>query len=694
MFACSALDPQGMTMATNRLGQATSPYLLQHADNPVHWRLWGDDALAEAKTRNVPILLSVGYAACHWCHVMAHESFENDAIAALMNEHFVNVKVDREERPDLDQIYQAALAMLGEQGGWPLTMFLTPQGEPFWGGTYFPPEPRYGRPSFPQVLLGIADAWANKQEQVTTNVSALMKALHQRAHSEAGGRIPTELIDRIAERFAQEVDRVHGGIGGAPKFPNPPIFELLWRGYRRRGDADLKTAVTVTLDRMCQGGIYDHLGGGFARYSTDARWLAPHFEKMLYDNAQLIDLLTQAWADTKSTLYARRVAETIAWLEREMIAEAGAFAATLDADSEGEEGRFYVWSAVEIDAVLGAEAAAFKRVYDVTPAGNWEGHVILNRLPTMLLGSAEQEDALAASRARLLERRATRIRPGRDDKILADWNGLMIAALARAGFAFDRADWIALGARAFAAVETLLGGFGDTLRHSYRAGRLGPLAMLDDFACLAKAAVALYEVTGEAHYRDAAETLVARAHERFWDAAEGGHFFTAAAASDVITRSKHAQDNATPSGNGVLAAAHARLFHLTGDETHRTRAAATIAAFSGALQRNFFSLPTLINAQEQLETAQLLVIVGPRLRADTRALLAAAGAAASLPNLVVQLVEDSSALAPAHPAHGKTMRGEHATAYLCRDQTCSAPIDDAALLAKTLARQSWSEQGP
>src|SRR5690348_15013006 len=371
----------------NRLGAETSPYLLQHADNPVHWWAWGEAAVAEAKRRDVTVLLSVGYAACHWCHVMAHESFETAEVAEVMNALFVNIKVDREERPDVDAIYMQALHLLGEQGGWPLTMFCTPSGEPFWGGTYFPYPARYGRPSFVEVLRGVAQAWRDKPQDVETNRAGLLKALQANATNRAimpkgdGPLMPMALLDQIAMRLAQECDAEWGGFGQAPKFPSPYMFELIWRGWLRgRKDRKLFDAVTVTLDRMCQGGIYDHLAGGFARYATDAHWLIPHFEKMLYDNAQLIDLLTLVWQETRSPLYAARIAQTCDWVLREMTADSGGFAASYDADSEGVEGRFYVWDAAEIDAILGSEDGAFFRdVYDVTPEGNWEHHNILHR---------------------------------------------------------------------------------------------------------------------------------------------------------------------------------------------------------------------------------------------------------------------------------------------------------------------------
>jgi len=402
-------------MDHNRLGEETSPYLLQHKDNPVHWQPWSEATLASAKAEDKPILLSIGYAACHWCHVMAHESFENPQIARRMNELFVNIKVDREERPDLDAIYQHALALMGEQGGWPLTMFLTPDGEPFWGGTYFPPEQRWGRPGFAQVLDAMSNAYAQKRDDVAKNVAALREALQKLGRPERGDKIGAELLDRVAERLLRETDQLHGGIGTAPKFPQTGVLELLWRAWRRTGQAPYRDAVVKALDAMCQGGIYDHLGGGFARYSTDARWLVPHFEKMLYDNAELVDLMTLVWQETKSPLFRERIEETLGWVTREMMTPPGGFASSLDADSEHEEGKFYVWSEAEIDRALGARAALFKRFYDVTPEGNWEEKNILNRSNAPGRADEETERELAACRALLMQARHQRVRPERAD---------------------------------------------------------------------------------------------------------------------------------------------------------------------------------------------------------------------------------------------------------------------------------------
>ncbi|MCC6467594.1 MAG: thioredoxin domain-containing protein [Alphaproteobacteria bacterium] len=674
-------------MSRNLLGQETSPYLLQHADNPVHWHAWGDAALNEARAQDKPILLSIGYAACHWCHVMAHESFENDAIAALMNEHFVNIKVDREERPDLDTIYQTALALLGEQGGWPLTMFLTPKGEPFWGGTYFPATPRYGRPGFPDLLRAVSKVYRAEPERVTKNVAAIGDALGKLSRPTGGAGIPIGMIDRIAERLLREVDPYHGGIGGAPKFPQAGIFELLWRAYRRSGDNPYRDAVATTLTAMCQGGIYDHLGGGFARYSTDERWLAPHFEKMLYDNAELVDLLTQVWQGTRDPLYATRVAETIAWLEREMVAPnaakgGGGFSATIDADSEGEEGKFYVWTEAEIDALLGADAALFKSFYDVTPAGNWEGHTILNRRANANDPDATQEAVLAKCRKTLFDARAKRIPPGLDDKVLADWNGLMIAALCRAALVFDRKEWLALARGAFVFVTGSMTE-GGRLRHAWRKGRLAHPATLDDYANMIRAALALHEATGEDGYMAQAHAWVDVVDRHYWDREAGGYFFTADDTTDVIARTKTASDNAVPSGNGTMVGVLTRLYHLTGDAAYRARAEALVALFSGDLQRSFFPLGTLINNAEFLQSPLQIVVAGPREKKATRSLLRAVYDAA-LPNAVIAVVADGTTLPPRHPAHGKGPVDGKPAAYICRGPTCSLPLTGAAQLAEAL----------
>ena len=676
---------------TNRLAEEISPYLLQHKANPVAWQPWDPAAFQAAKQADKPILLSVGYAACHWCHVMAHESFEDEAIAAQMNELFVNIKVDREERPDVDTIYQQAVALLGEQGGWPLTVFLTPDGEPFWGGTYFPPEPRFGRPGLPQILDRISEVYAKDRGGIAKSVAALKEALHKLSRNPSAGAIPPEAADQVAERLLGEIDPVEGGLGHAPKFPQPMILKLLWRAWKRGGAERYRQAVELSLTKMCQGGIYDHLGGGFSRYAVDHRWLVPHFEKMLYDNAQMIDLLTWAWQDSANPLYEQRLRETVGWVLREMIADAepgggapsGAFASTLDADSEGEEGRFYVWTEAEIDALLGADAAAFKAAYDVTPGGNWEGKTILNRSRGPGLGEAAEEAKLGALRARLLAARGARVRPGWDDKVLADWNGLMIAALARAAPVLGEPAWLAAAETAFAFVARNMTENG-RLKHAWRHGRLRHPATLDDYAQMSEAALLLAETTGKSGYLRQAESWTEVLDRHYWDPEGGGYFLTADDTERLIVRAKSAHDTAVPAGNAVMAGVLARLYYLTGQDRYRERAEALIAAFSGDLGRNFMALSTLINSNELLHRAVQIVVFGEHADADTQALLRAIHRVC-LPNRVLQLCEPGAGPARPHPAANKAPVDGKATVYVCRGPTCSLPLTEPDELGRALA---------
>jgi len=679
-----------VTQPANLLGRQTSPYLLQHADNPVHWRPWGAAALAEAADRKRPSLLSIGYAACHWCHVMAHESFEDAETAALMNARFVNIKVDREERPDIDQIYMSALHAMGEQGGWPLTMFLTPDGAPFWGGTYFPPEPRWGRPSFRQVLQGVADAWAEGHEMVTRNPVMLLGALEQMAAT-APGELPTPaMLDTAAATLLRATDPVQGGLRGAPKFPNPPIFRFLWQDALRTGRPEGKAALHLMLERMSQGGIYDHLGGGYARYSVDDVWLVPHFEKMLYDNAQLLELLALAHADRPSALYLLRAAETVGWLDRDMTAATdpagnAAFAASEDADSEGEEGKFYVWTEAEVDALLGADAAAFKSAYDVTAAGNWEDHVILRRITPP--GGAAAEAVLDRCRLALFTARVKRVRPGRDDKVLADWNGLAIAALARAALVFGQPVWLDRARATFDFVMRQMATGDGRVGHAWRLGRVTASGLLEDQAAMARAALALFEATGDAALLAQAVSLAEATLRYFADVNGGGAFFvTAVDAADVplgpAARPRSAGDNATPSGNGIMAEVFARLFHLTGAAIWRQRAEAVLRAFSGK-ESALAGMPSLLVAADLLEEGAVVVVIGPPGHPAAEALCRVALAA---PDGAVALLRAPSpdSVPAGHPAHGKPMDG---AAYICRGGVCSLPVTTPEALAAALARR-------
>ncbi len=673
-------------MSRNLLAEETSPYLLQHRDNPVHWRPWNDAALARARAENKPILLSIGYSACHWCHVMAHESFEDTATAALMNELFINIKVDREERPDLDVIYQSALALMGEQGGWPLTMFLTPEARPYWGGTYFPATPRYGRPGFPDLIRGLAGAYHGRPDRIGENVDALQTALDQLSKPVGGGGLTFELLDEAARLSLALTDPEQGGTKGAPKFPQPSFFRFMWRSRRRTGKAAYGEIVNLTLTRMCQGGIYDHLGGGFARYATDRRWLVPHFEKMLYDNAQLIELLAEAWLQSPDPLYAARIGETIDWALRDMAVGDGpggfALASAVDADSEGVEGRFYVWDEAEIDRLLGPNSAAFKAAYDVTPGGNWEGHTILNRTAAHRLADHKAEAALAADRDILLAARNRRPRPGLDDKVLADCNGMMIAALAQAGCCLDRPDWTGSAARIFAFVSANMTEHG-RLRHCWVRGQRRHAAVLDDYAQMIRAALALYEATGDSMYLDQALAWLAVVNARFQDEAGGAYYLSADDVTDVITRSKTIADNATPSANGVMLEVLARLYLITGDAAHRQRAERIVRVFSSSQARNLINLPGLMCGFEILERALSVVIVGSFDDPESHALWRAAILAAP-PWRVLVRVAPGADMAAGHPAHGKTSV-DRPTAFVCAAGTCGLPIADPLALREHLA---------
>ena len=672
-------------LGRNNLDRAASPYLQQHRDNPVHWQIWSPEVLQAAQAAGKPILLSIGYAACHWCHVMAHESFENPGIAAVMNDLFVNIKVDREERPDIDTIYMNALHVLGEQGGWPLTMFLTPKGEPFWGGTYFPPESKYGRPGFREVLEKIHEAYTQKPDAVAQNTKMLVNALRNLARPQSRDRLPlsNDVLDQVAGQILGHVDPAHGGIGSAPKFPQTGLFDLLWRAYLRTGNPDYSIAVINTITRMAQGGIYDHLGGGFARYSTDTEWLAPHFEKMLYDNAQLLSHMALVQAETEDALLRQRITETVAWLLREMIADGGAFAATQDADSEGEEGKFYVWDKDEIAEILGPYTGEFCAAYDVTEDGNWEHKTILRRSREPGLKDEAGEKRLRIAREKLFAVRDKRIKPGWDDKVLADWNGLMIESLAGLSLQYARPDWLQAAERAWGFILSTMQYGDNRLGHSWRNDILVSPGLLDDYANMSAAALALHEATGNPDYLEQAKRWLDVVESDYADSVNGGYFLTSKDAEDLISRTRHASDNATPAGNGVLVGVFARLWYLTGDVVWRERAQNLTDAFSPEIGRNFFPMGSFLNGVDLLLNAVQVAIIGRRGDAATDALVAAAYKV-SVPNRVLLVSAPDAALPETHPASGKTQIDGKPTAYVCLGPTCGLPVTTPAELASSL----------
>jgi uncharacterized protein len=669
----------------NRLAHETSPYLLQHKTNPVDWWPWGPAALAHAKSSNKPILLSVGYAACHWCHVMAHESFEDDATARVMNELFVNIKVDREERPDIDQIYMSALHLLGERGGWPMTMFLTPSGEPFWGGTYFPRTSQYGRPSFTDVLRNVARIFHEEPQSVEQNRSALMARLAESARPKGRVTIGPADLDRAAAQIGGMMDLSHGGLRGAPKFPQTMILEFLWRAGLRTGETRYFNAVALTLEHICEGGIYDHLGGGFSRYSVDELWLVPHFEKMLYDNALLLEMLGLAHQHSGRELFRARARETVDWLTREMTTPDGAFCASLDADSEGEEGKFYVWSLPEIEQVLGREDAAFLAArYDATPDGNFESHNILNRLKDLPRSKDDlrmaDEDRLAPLRQKLLAARGHRVRPGLDDKVLADWNGLMIAGLVNAGVTFDEPSWLQSAARAFLFVDGKMS-HGDRLGHSWRDGRLLFPGLASDHANMIRAALALHEATGEGGYLERALAWQATLDRHYANPDTGGYYLTANDAEGLVVRPNSTADEATPNPNAIAAQNLVRLALYSGRDAWRAQADKLFDGLLPIANENLFMHVALLNALDlRLRAAEIVVVGSGPQAAD---LLNAALQAPYLGRVVLR-APTPAALPDWHPAQDKIRAASGIAAFVCVGETCSLPVASREQLSQTL----------
>jgi uncharacterized protein len=674
----------------NRLARETSPYLLQHKTNPVDWWPWGPEALAEARRTGKPILLSIGYAACHWCHVMAHESFEDEKVAAVMNDLFVNIKVDREERPDIDQIYMAALHHLGEQGGWPLTMFLTSRGEPVWGGTYFPKTSQYGRPGFVDLMKEIARLFRDEPDRINHNRTGLMAALAAKPARAAQVSVGAAELDAAAAAIGRAFDHTNGGLGGAPKFPQCAMLEMLWRTGSRRHDSRFFDLVELTLEHICEGGIYDHLGGGFSRYSVDEKWLIPHFEKMLYDNAQLLELLALAYQRSQNPLFLQRAQETVSWLVREMTTPEGGFSASLDADSEGHEGKFYVWSREEIDVILGSQDGAyFAECYDVTPEGNFEGKNILNRLKFLERGNGQpdasprdliaEEPRLAALRHKLLEARAGRVRPGLDDKVLADWNGLMIAALANAGAALTQPDWLAAAGKAFAFVERHMTR-DDRLGHSWRDGKLLYPGLASDHTAMIKAALALHEATGAPDYLRRASQWQRALDRHYANPDTGGYYLTADDAEGLIVRPESTLDEATPNPNGVAAQNLVRLTALTGDDRWRQRTDALFNGLLPAAAPALYQHTSLASALDLRMRAVDVVAVGPQ--ADQ---FAAAALRLPFNERIVMRAERPGDLPAGHPGRNVSLSDGKTVALVCAGQRCSLPITDPQQLAAAVA---------
>ncbi|MDX2044289.1 MAG: thioredoxin domain-containing protein [Acidobacteriota bacterium] len=687
-------QPDAEPKFTNRLIDETSPYLLQHAHNPVDWHAWNDEALELARREDKPILLSIGYSACHWCHVMAHESFENEPIARLMNDNFINIKVDREERPDLDTIYMNAVMMMNGHGGWPMTVFLTPDGVPFYGGTYYPPTDRGGMPGFPRILISIAEAYQAKRSEIAESAQSILSELKQmEAVKPAEGELSHEITDHAANNLLRMLDPVQGGFGRAPKFPPSMTLTFLLRQYARTKDQAALEAVELTLQKMANGGMYDQLGGGFHRYSVDERWLVPHFEKMLYDNALLARVYLDAFLVTGNEFYKRIATETLDYVRREMLDASGGFYSSQDADSEGEEGKFFVWSLKEVEALLGEQdAKLFCRYFDVTEYGNFEDNNILHvdvaveSIARLMRVSVEELNAaIARGKQILFEAREHRIKPFRDEKMLTAWNGLMLRSFAEAARALNRSDYLQVATNNANFLLRELKRNGRLLR-THKDGESKLNAYLEDYAYLADGLLSLYEATFDLRWFQEAQALIETMIEQFADNEEGGFFFTSADHEKLIARTKDWYDNATPGGNSVAAHVLLRFALLTGIESYRHQAEQILKLLKSAMMRSPSAFGHLLCALDTLLASPYeIAIVGSPESAETQAMIAEIFSR-YLPNKVVALAtvgNDPAATAIKLLEHRQQVEAKP-TAYVCRNFYCQSPVTDSKKLTEQL----------
>jgi uncharacterized protein YyaL (SSP411 family) len=683
----------------NRLINETSPYLLQHANNPVDWYPWGEEALERARSEDKPILLSIGYSACHWCHVMERESFENETIAGLMNDNFVSIKVDREERPDLDQVYMQAVQMLTGSGGWPMTVFLTPEGKPFYGGTYFPPEDRQGMPGFPRLLTSIAEAYSTNRGEIDRVTKQLTTQMSQSNQVSQGTSILTvDILHKAYSSLATNFDYQNGGFGNAPKFPQPMTPEFLLRYYHHGYNPRALELVELTLEKMAYGGIYDQIGGGFHRYSTDAYWLVPHFEKMLYDNALLARLYLHTYLITGRALYRRVVEETLDYVLREMTDSSGGFYSAQDADSEGVEGKFFVWSPDEINSVMGdADGEVFAGYYGVTGAGNFEGKNILNIrqdpeefAETKGLTADQLGDIINRGSKALLEVREQRIHPMRDDKVLASWNGLMLRSFAEAAAALGRPDYLAVAIKNAEFLARSMKSDGRLLR-TYRDGQAKLLGYLEDYSFVIDGLLALYEATFDLRWLDEAVTLADSMIELFWDEGIGGFYDTGSDHETLVVRPRDVFDNAQPCGGSVASDVLLRLAVFTGNNDYSAKATVPLRSLHQAMSQSPGGTGHWLSALDfYVSPPKEIAVIGPRDDPTTQALLDTVFHR-FLPNKVVMGVEtplipaDDNSEADIPLLAGRGMVGGLPTAYVCQNYACQLPVTDPAGLAEQLS---------
>jgi uncharacterized protein YyaL (SSP411 family) len=678
-------------MAASALETSLSPYLRLHKDNPVAWRAWSPEVLAEAEAAGKPIFLSIGYTGCHWCHVMNAESFSDPAIAALINESFIPVLVDREERPDIDQFYQSAMPALGLGGGWPLNMFLTPDGVPYFVIQYAPKEERLGQPAFRTVLADATALWNEKNAQALEQAAMLRQSLEALHSSDLSAGPEAVQLDLAALRIAQRYDIFFGGQIGPQKFPLTGQLELLWRAYLRTGLPQYSQLLFTTLDSMLYGGLCDHIGGGFFRYCLDERWLVPHFEKMTSDNAQMLDILSAVYQTNRSVLVKSRAEELVGWLLRQMKLPGGGFASHLDSQSEGQEALYYVWTEAEIDAVLtGTFAARFKSTYEVSREGNFLGRNLPRRTSQASLPTSDADEALLArQRALLLAARDKRTPPLRDDKMLADANGLAIAALAQAGAVFERADWVAEAVAAFNAVTASLGE-GDRLHHCALDGTHGGEAFADDYADMARAALQLYEVSGEKRFLERARAWVDTLDAHYWDEARGSYYYTADTTPSPVLRPRFHADNPAAPANAAMLGVLSRLILITGEQKYAERAPRLLRAFAGEAGRSFPGMTAYLNGAETYSMALQVVVFGARGNAQTQELIRTVWGKA-LPGRLLLVVEPGTSLPASHPCADVGMQNGQPTAYVAQGATRAGPIQSPVQLSQLL---NLPQRGP
>ncbi|MGU3574027.1 thioredoxin domain-containing protein [Brucellaceae bacterium C25G] len=665
---------------SNQLKLSSSAYLRQHAEQPVHWQMWSKQTLQLAKDLNRPILVSIGYAACHWCHVMAHESFDDYDIANFMNENFINIKIDREERPDLDQIYMAALTAMGEQGGWPLTMFLTPDAEPFWGGTYFPPHARNRQAGFDDILSGIIDLFHHNKNKVVHNSRVITQHIQLRLAQNVSNNIPSHsphnLHSQYVKRLSSILDPIYGGVQGAPKFPSSPLMEVMWLSFLNNRDQEACDAFMLSLRSMLQGGIYDHIGGGLCRYSVDDHWLVPHFEKMLYDNSQLIKHGSFAYAQTHEQLLRVRIEETIEWLQRELQLPLGGFASSLDADSEGVEGKYYIWQRYEIDDVLGGNSNSFCDAYDVSAEGNWEGSNILNRLHSSV--NSPDEKLLEVCKKQLMQKRETRIAPARDDKLLVDWNAQLIVSLINAGRVFGRNDWIELAKVTYATIRNRL----DDLRlcHCLSDYRPTVKALSSDYASMINAALSLYGYGGNKTYLSDAQHWLHELNEHHRDT-NGDYRLTALDQDDVIIHIHADQDDATPSATAQLIEALSRLSLIDQNIKLQNETEAVSQRALTRIQTLNYGQAGILNASVISKSAMILHIFADSIN---HPMIKMANQIIDMRRTdVIKIINMTEMSETNIPYIGIQNIGQ-ASAYLCLDNRCLAPVYSADDLEKLL----------